>query len=305
MGGFETAAADQEAVVLTVVPGSPTRLGHFAGDLDRAVAEGLVEPTNRRLTVASHECDVYRTRSPLDVPGLEAATDEDYTDLCITADGLVLRESWHTGGSLFRRRTAVDVSEASVPDRAFELTGYRIPDSQGGGRVRRLTPDSTAPGVDHLRPTDIPDGFESRGRFVYVADLVDTGPANVDVDRTVSLVDVFVGDGHHLVVENGGSTTGSAPATGTGGTVIDLPGFENARALVFTHQNEVVATMGEGRFVRLTSTMPLERLLALARDLAPSPGTGEVTPLNDELDVTGRLSPEDLAEREHDDAPDG
>lgn len=296
MGGFETASPDQEPTVLTLVPGPPARIGHFGGDLAAAVDQGVIEPVGRRLTVASLECDVYRTKSPLDVTTVEAATDEDYTDLCIAPDGLVLREEWHTAGELFRRRTAVDVDRSPVPDDAVELTGHRLPEAQGGGRVRQLQPDATAPDVDHLLPDGLPEGFEPLGRYVYVADAPEAGATDMGVSRIVSIVDVFVSDGDVLVIENGGTTAGSAPVPDSGGIEVEIPGVEGARALVHTPQNEVVFSTGGSRFVRLTSTLPLDRLTGLAQDLVPVEGSGEVTPLDDRLDITGRLAPEDMAD---------
>lgn len=302
MGGFETGTPGQSQTVLSIVPGIASRLGHFGGDLSRAVDEGLVEHTGRRLAVAGRDCDVYRTRSPLDVVRLEPPTADDHTDLCIAPDGLVLREVWHRKGELFRRRTAIDVEEAAVPAERFELVGFRIPDANGGGRVRRLLPDSTAPGVPHLLPRSLPDGFESIGRFVYVADSLESDVASAGIERIVSLVDVFVSSDHVLVVENGGTLSGAAPA-GEGGIPVDVPGHPEAQGTLFSHQSEVFVPT-DGRFVRLSSTLPLDQLVQLAGELQDHPGSGQVIPASDALDITGRVSPEDLESHEHDEVTD-
>lgn len=292
LGGFETTSDDQDPTVLTVAPGMPSRLAHFAGDLSEAVELGVVEFEGVRREILGERCEDYRTKAPLDVARLEAPTSADFTVLCIAPDGMVLREEWHSAGALFRRRTAVGIDRSEPGDR-IELAGYKLPSASGGGRVRRLVPESTAPGVDHFLP-EMSEDFRFDGRFVFVADQIDTGATQVDVERLVALVDVFLSDGDSVVltVENG-ATTAALVAGRDVGTDVDIPGFEAAWSTVATYRNEVVVTAGR-RFVRLAGNLPVGRLVELARTLRPRDGTGSVTPFDEaELDVTGRVAPED------------
>lgn len=303
MGGTETETPSQVPVLLTLVPGAPRRAAHFGGDLDAAIDHGLIKPLGRRMTVASTDCDLYRTRSPLDTSVLEPPSADDHTDLCITSDGLVLREETHVAGTMVRRATATHVERAPVPADTFTLGGHRIPDAVGGGRVRQLLPDSTAPDVDHLLPARLPDGFEPMGRYVYVSDRPDTPSPEMAVERIATLVDVFVADGRVIVVENGHSETSQVPDSG--GVEVDVPGATAARAFVRTNHNEVLVAFAEGRFVRLSGTVTFDELVDLARTLATADGSGDIVPASDELDVTGRPAPEDIEAHEHDEPPAG
>lgn len=91
-----------------------------------------------------------------------------------------------------------------------------------------------------------------------------------------------------LVVENGAPVSGG-PVLGRGDIVVPLPFAPEATAVHLTTGVELRAPLDSGRFVRITSTFPLARTVELAASMVVVEGPGEVVPLDDEPDVTGRF----------------
>lgn len=150
--------------------------------------------------------------------------------------------------------------------------------------------------------------MELLGRFGVLTDAAPgPNPAGA-VDQVVSMVDVYVGDGDVVTIENGASVTGGA-VLGRGDVDVPLSFAPDATALFLTTGVELRAPLPTGRFLKITATTSLDELTALAESLVVVGGPGEVVPLDEQPDITGRLaSPapdhdhDDDAGHDHDDA---
>jgi len=296
LGGTELGPVDQERALVVVPPTPALRSGHLRTDLPAAIKAGVVEDLGTGREIAGRRCAELRTGAPLDGGLLRAPTEDDRVDACIDDDGFVLREEVTLGGIVVERRTATsvdtdpDLGEPEL-DEAFTPLGHRIREADGGGRVRRVTPDSRPPDVAHHQLPSAPAGMGALGRFGVLTDTV-VGPdaAGAPPPATISMVDVYVGGGDVVVVENGAAVIG-VPVLGRGEVEAPLPFAPEATAVFLTTGVELRAPLPGGRYVRITSTLPLEDTVALAATLEVVDGPGEVRPADDEPDVTGRFAP--------------
>jgi hypothetical protein len=289
LGGAETGPPDQERLLVVVPPTPALRGAHLGTDIDAATEAGVLEPLGFGRRVAGRACTEIRTGAALDGGILRAPTDDDRNDVCVDDEGIVLREEIVQGGQVVERRTAVRVDLAPDLDgEVFEPLGRRIPELDGGGRVRRVTPDSRPPDVTHFQLADVPGSLEVVGRFGVLTDSPVGGNVAGSVEQVISMVDVLAGGGDVLVVENGAAVRGG-PVLGPGDIEVPLPWAPEATAVFLATGVEVRAPLPSGRFVRITSTLPLEQVVAIASALVPVDGPGEVVPADDEADVTGRL----------------
>lgn len=293
LGGAETGGVDQDRLLVVVPPVASLRGSHLRTDVAAADAAGVLEPLGYGRKISGRSCAELRTGAGLDGGILRRPTETGHNDVCVDDDGLVLREEITTGGAVIERRTAVsvDTSPELEPDElatAFAPLGYRIPEDAGGGRVRRLTPDSRPPGVAHYELASPPPGTELLGRFGVLTDSVAGANAAGPTSAVLSIVDVYVGGGEVVTIENGAALLGG-PVLGRGEVEVPLPFAPQATAVFLTSGIEVRAPLPTDRFVRMTTTLPLERTVELARSLQAVEGPGQVVPLDDEPDVTGRL----------------
>ena len=291
LGGAETGPVDQQRALVVVPPTPALKGAHLGTDVTAATEAGVLEPLGFGRRIAGRTCTEVRTGAPLDGGILRAPTAADHVDACVDGDGIVLREEITRDGLLAERRTAVHVDlEPALGADAFAPLGRRLPEADGGGRVRRVTADSRPPDVDHYELATVPAGLEPVGRFGVLTDGVTGGNVAGAVDQVISMVDVLVGDGQVLVIENGASLRGAA-VLGRGDVDVPLPWSAEATAVFLTTGVEVRAPLPTGRFVRITSTLPLDEVVALASSLRAVGGPGDVVPLDDEPDVTGRFGP--------------
>lgn len=292
LGGAETGPVDQ-ARVLIVVPATPAlRTGHLGTDLPAAEDAGVLEPLGFGREIAGRSCSELRTGAALDGGILRPPTEDDRNDVCVDEGGIVLREEITQGGTVVERRTATSVDVTPAPpreaDSVFAPLGYRIPEAEGGGRVRRVTPDSRPPDVTHYQLLAAPPGMEAVGRFGVLTDAVAGANAAGSVGAVISMVDVYAGGGEVLVVENGTAVTGGR-VLGRGDIEAPLPFAPEATAVFLTTGVELRAPLETGRFVRITSSLPLADVAALASSMVAVDGPGDVVPADAEPDVTGRL----------------
>ncbi len=290
-GGVEVGSLDQNRVLIVVPPRPALRSGLLTTDLAAAAGAGIVEPLGLGRTVAGEDCTEIRTGTVLDDGILRPPTPDAHTDVCVDRRGLVLREEQVVGGAVVVRRTAVDVTvNPSLADDAFTPLGYRIPEGNGGGRVRAVTADSRPPDVDHHEFPSAPPGFERLGRYGVATDRAPGPNAAGAVDQIVSIVDVLVDGGDVVTVENGAAVSG-APVLGRGDVDVALPYSDDATAVFLTTGVEIRVPLPNGRFVRLISTRSLAETVAFAASLVVVDGPGTVEPADDEPDVTGRFAP--------------
>jgi len=289
LGGSETGGVEQDRLLVVVPPAPALRAAHVRIDVAAAEEAGLVEPLDVGRRIAGRSCAELRTGAPLDGGILREPTDDDHVDVCVSDDGLVLREEVTSGGDVIERRTAVSVDTAAQPeDDAFSPLGYRIPEADGGGRVRLVTPDSRPPGVRHLQLAAPPDGMALLGRYGVLTDTVPGANAAGTPEAVISMVDVYAGGGEVLAIENGAGVLGGR-VLGRGDIDTPLPYAPEATAVLLTTGVELRAPFEDGRFLRLTTTLPLDRAVALASSLEILEGPGQVVPADDEPDVTGRF----------------
>jgi hypothetical protein len=289
LGGAETGPPDQDRLLVVVPPTPVLRSGHLRTDVDAAEAAGVLEPLGFGRRIAGRQCTELRTGAPLDGGILHPPTDDDRNDVCVDGDGIVLREEITQGGIPIERRTAVQVDLApDLDDGTFEPLGERIPEIDGGGRVRRVTAESRPADVAHHQLAEAPPGLSALGRFGVLTDAPVDANAAGTLDQVLSMVDVWTGGGDLLVIENGASVRGG-PVLGRGHVDAALSWAPEATAVFLTTGIEVRAPLPTGRFVRITSTLPLDVVLALAESLEVVDGPGEVVPFDDQPDVTGRF----------------
>ncbi len=292
LGGAETGPVDQERALVVVPPVPALRSGHLGTDLAAAEQAGVLQPLGFGREIEGRACTELRTGAALDGGILRAPTEDARNDICVDDEGLVLREEITVGGAAVERRTAVSVTtDPDLPDRddeAFGPLGHRIPELDGGGRVRRLTPDSRPPDVAHHQLPAPPESMSLLGRFGVLTDAPVGADAAGTVGAVISMVDVYTGGGEVLVIENGAPVTGG-PVLGRGDVEVPLPFAPEATAVHLTTGVELRAPLDSGRFVRITSTLSLARTVELAASLVAVDGPGEVVPLDDEPDVTGRF----------------
>lgn len=293
LGGLELGPLGQERALVVIQPGPAARGGRFDTDLRAATDAGLVEPTGRGFEIVGRTCTEVRTGTFVDAGVLEAPTAEDHADVCVDDDGIVLREEVTVAGEVLVRRTAVELEILDdVPADRFAPLGWRIPESNGGGRVRAVTDDSRPAGVDHHHLPSAPAGYEHAGRFGVATDT-STGPnAAGAIDRLVSIVDLYVAGPDVLVVENGALVSGGA-ALAPGIVEVEFARFDDVTAVFHATGVEVRVRFDDGRFLRLRSSGALDDLVSLLESVETVTGPGEVVPADDSEDITGRLrSPE-------------
>jgi hypothetical protein len=261
---------DDEDRVLTAVPGP-------SSDALRADLV-LDEGTGEVRRVLDSLCEVHELGGPLlDNPG-ELVLGEG-VDVCIDARGLVLEQIEHgSDGAISRRWIATDVrARAALADRDVTLAGVEPVDAaEGGGSVQDIEPTSAPPGTFWQLDAP-PAGFTRRGRYA----IVPPQSARTDDEHTraqvlAGVVDVFVRGADVILVDQGG-TLGGVPPFGShpDSTAVDVGELARTAEWFRTPTGfEVRALLPPGHYVRVVGTVPVDELLALARQLHPIDGQG-------------------------------
>lgn len=291
LGGYETAAPGQTPVLLVVAPEAPAGSAIVGVDWSGLQRLERVELTDVERVIADRPCRVVRTAAPLGEGELSPPTAARTAESCVAADGLLLQEIVEHGGEVVRRKTATDVDdEPDLDATTFEPNGRRLPGSQGGGRVRRVTDDSRPPDTQFFQLPAPPRGFTHHGRYGIAFDRPTTITTEVLPPLVVSLADVYVAGPEVITIENGGTDTGAPALSPDGGTAVEVAGFPTARLLVHAHQYELRLLLDDDRFVRVAATIPLADLIDVAESLEPISGPAQVQPYDDDEDITDRLA---------------
>lgn len=264
-------AGDAAPLTVAIAPGvapGDARVEHLLGgdELERG----------GRKTIAGRTCDVYRTGQSLRLVELLAQDDGDGVEVCIDAAGLVLEER---EGDRVRTATEVEI-DPDLDERTFDVGERTIPVLDGGGAVQELTEDSRPPAPFWELGDDLP--LPRTGRYAVVPPQPDafSDPRNRG-QRVATTTDVLT-DGFDLIVVDRGGSLGSVDlvAETEGGEEVDL-GVLGDGVLVHTaYGAEITVALGEGRFVRITGTLPDDELVAVARGLHEVDG-GELTPVGE------------------------
>lgn len=271
ISGFGVLHTGREGEVVSVLVAEPTVAPGDARvdiDIDAALAAGLLEWRHQQRTILGRRCQVFRAGSPIDIAELAPQEEDDWADLCIGDDGLVLQEEWVIGGDPFRRRTVVDL-EVPVSIDDDELATDEPDDSPMVGRLAELTPDSRPPGVAHYELALPPAGFHHRGRFGYSPPRGQSDPTKPDTAKVAVILDVFEdGSGAFVTVANGGTSDNSTLVeVGEDDAAVDLGHIGVAGVVLGLRQNELRVGFARGRFLRVYGTLPVAELATLARSL--------------------------------------
>ena len=92
-------------------PGFPGPYSRLDVALPEALAQGLVRDLGTTRTVAGRSCHEWESRQPLDGAPFAPATRTDRTVSCVDGSGLLLADTWTSGGRVLRTRTATSVGD--------------------------------------------------------------------------------------------------------------------------------------------------------------------------------------------------
>ena len=193
-------------------------------------------------------------------------------DRCVDAVGLVLEERWTTAGGervLTKRAMELelgdDVPDVDVPDAA------PLADEQGNGAVRqgrRRRAPAVPGGVRPRRPGRL---HLRRAATPWCPPGFGTGaPARIPADAGVALyTDVWRRGPDLLLLDQGATRAGPPRSTRTSASAtVDLGAARRRPSWPSTcASREVRLTRPDGGFVRLSGTIPLDELVALAGSL--------------------------------------
>jgi hypothetical protein len=247
----------------------------LAAVLPDALENGLLERRERR-RVAGRDCQVYRTGQSLRLGVLEPPTAERFVDACVDAAGLLLEE---VDGD--RRRLAVHVEVGAAVEASAMVVGERtVPVLSGGGAIQELTPESRTPGTFWELGDDL--ALPAVGRYAVVPPQPDTySDPSLRSRRTASTTDVL-SDGRDVVLVDRGGSLGGEDLLGDAapGRPVDLGAIGEGVVVLTAYGAELTVKIGGGQFVRVSGTVPVDDLVAVARGLHEVDG-GELTPLGD------------------------
>lgn len=252
------------------VAGADARL---APALDDALRDGRINRLERR-RVAGRVCQVFRTKQRLVAARLEAPAEADYVDSCVDRDGLVLEEVQVREGERQLRRIARRVTlDPAFEDALFAVGKSTLDVTTGGGSTRPVDPSSTPPG-QFWQLDQPPDGYTLLGRFSVVPPQPEnfTDPLR-EAYRRAEVSDVFVRGVDLIVVSRGATLRGqNAFEPDPTNAPIDLGAVGSGEVVLTGQGNEVRALLSGGRYVRITGTVPVAQLAAIARQLHLVPG---------------------------------
>lgn len=237
----------------------------FDATLRDLIDNGFYERRERRRHLGT-ECTVYRTGTFLEAGEVIKATDTQYSDLCISDDGLVLEEVGVDSGKVSIRVTATEVvREPALTDADFPVTTDEATLTSGGVQVFDLS-TASVPTTPYWQWTSSPDGWTLAGRKrveVTKLDADSTGPAATKV----SWADIYTRGADVLVIRQG--VAGAEPASVDTTNAIDatVGDLGAAKLVVGAIGNKVVVADNAGRFVQLFATTPAAELTTLAGSL--------------------------------------
>lgn len=272
-GRLQVTPRDSEATIVSPPPAAVDPRPDLV--VGRAAEEGLLDRREQRL-VANQRCQVFRARSPISSSTISAALPMDHTDICISAEGLVLEEWQVDDGVPVRHRLAVDLDvdvDAEVEAVTREPT---LSAAQGGGSVLAVEATSRPEGRFYeLAAT--PEGFTLRGRYSVVPPQAGLSDDKERRRAVASTADVFERGADVLVVDRG-STLNLDPAfqpRPEGRRIDDIgPAFGGAAGELLLSWTGPEVRWGDddGRFVRVYGTVPVDVLVETMRALRTTEG---------------------------------
>jgi hypothetical protein len=264
-GGGAQVAGDAPTVAL-----GDLRLDASLADL---VADGTFVARERRQAIG-HQCQVYRTGSPLQSLRVAKATASDYVDTCVDQAGLVVEELTVKGGKAVQRITATEITGDITYDPGnLDLQGTPVALDQGGATFTPLDAGAPPPTAGYRALPAPPEGFEYRGRFQLVtADqttppTTDTSTPPPPTNPVTSWVDVYVHGIDFVVVRQGPTTAEPNSSDATAAQTVDLGPLGSGRILLGAVGTSVIAHPTPDGFVEVTGTLASSRLQDIIRSL--------------------------------------
>ena len=264
------------ANVLGVAPAAAPGDVRLASLLDRAIELGLIERREQR-KVLGRRCQVYRTGGSLYEGTLRRAEPGAHADSCVDGAGLVLEEVIVTE-ALTTRRIAVELEdEADLDDALFEVGEPTAEVRQGGGSARPVDPAAAPLGPFWQLPTP-PPGFEHVGRFSVIPPQAEVfGDPTREGELVATVADVWRRGPDMIVVDQGGSLHGVPPyRPDLNAPRRALGELGSAEEHLTAQGPELRVALPQGRFVRVTGTLPVNQLAEVASHLRQVTGTGLV-----------------------------
>ena len=264
-----TQPASGDPTVVTAAPAaapSDVRADLVAGDGTGEVRE-----------VLDRRCEIHRVGAPVLGGNGELVAGDD-VDLCIDADGVLLEQVARKGSTITERWVATKVdTDATLATDAVRLKGIEAtPAAEGGGSVQEIDPATAPPGTFWQLDTP-PEGFIRKGRYAVVPpQAASTDDTNTRSQVVAGVSDVFVRGRDVLIIDQGG-TLGGVPPFGVhpGATSVDLGEVAKVAEVFATPTGfEARALLPPGHYVKVIGTLPVEELIAIARQLHPIDGQG-------------------------------
>lgn len=256
-------------LILAVPPATAALDRRLDTYVEAAAKDGFAGAREAR-RVAGRRCRVFRLSAPGGIEGLVPVREieEDYSDVCIDAAGLVLEEVGVVGGEPLNRKVATRVDEApDVAEGSFDVGDPTLDVRQGGGSVRQITLSSRPPGTFwELRA--VPEGFTHDGRYTVVPPQTGFDDPTQRQRLIAFTSDVWRNGVDVLIVEQGATLGGSAPFSEDPKAKRVGVGALGRGQLVYGPSSVEVRVLREGgRFVRVTGTLRPSELLRAARSL--------------------------------------
>ncbi|MEN3272439.1 MAG: hypothetical protein V7636_1200 [Actinomycetota bacterium] len=236
------------------------------GTGDQWLVSQLADAVRRKLakrvgkaTVVGRDCTDYRFAEPPVGPIAELG-EGDHDDLCLTTDGLLLREVWTLKGRVIQRRTAVEV----------DTSGRGLDDLLDVSPATEAPPSGpvaapTDAGASFLPDPTAPKGYSLAARDAFaLRQPSEQGP----VTLYTSTVWAFTRGAELVTVEAGDSSaSGKVPWLDSDPSrPVTLP-IGNGTTVVRNDGGEVRIDLGSNSWVRVRGTIPLADLVRYARTL--------------------------------------
>jgi hypothetical protein len=155
---------------------------HLDAVLSDLLKRKLAQPMGTR-TVAGERCDDVRTGQPIGNP-FAAPTSDEYVDICVSHDGLLLREDWWRHGATLRLTEATTVSRGPVDPNEFVVAKSQpvdpslAPERVQAFSTKQLPKDTTW----FWQSGHPPWGLRLVGRYRAVSSLGGTSSSVVTID---------------------------------------------------------------------------------------------------------------------------
>lgn len=248
----------QLALISDRQPGPGSGIEAVAVELRELQSRGQIEPLGRS-RVAGERCLSFRF-GELPVGPIAPLGSTGHDDMCIDPSGVDIQEIWTLHGRVAFQRTAVEV-RIGPPDPAIR------PAPPTSGALRSATPTmiltvSAAPTASFLAQPPPPAGFSAQPAVSTIAH----DPSDPNRVTDTSTLWAFSGGGAVVTVEAGQGQLPWAPA-GTPTRALRLTGLGTAVSALRSDGPEIRVQLGEGRWIRVRGTIPLQELAGYASEL--------------------------------------